>query len=246
MRILPKSTLLLGVFLLVVSVTAAQEKKSTKVDTDRLETKAYENLKHISYREKFSNLVYSDDRNPPDISYFQKTEYLRPDRMHVIYEQKFDKRPAFKEEKIQIGMLRYLKRNDEAWKIEKSPVERDTYSRIMSSLQTEEAGAKCGSVDFEFFGVYITKECEFIGVKKFGGQNTRVYRVTKTRTFRRSHPEGRDRINLEVRTLWFDKKGRILKLETVRTTVLERRLWRAVVEYEYDPKDVAPIEAPIK
>lgn len=218
------------IFFLPLIFTApffAQKREVTKADVEKLEMKANALLETVPHRDKHSILGYPDSRAEPNYSSIFITDKLPPDRSYTRYEKKSEK-GLEREEWMKIGETRYAKEGDTPWKVEKPE---PPGPRPIGSTLTADPSK----------GPEITVKYEYLGEKELNGIRIDVYQITTTRRFRRTQG---DLLNPTVKTLWFDKNGRLLRSQTDTTNNFSKRLDRTLYEYEYDL--VIKIEPPIR
>jgi hypothetical protein len=244
----PKLLLVIAVQVLLALNLAAQtasksvqQRTVTKAEIEKLEAAAKENLKTLPYHKKTTHRQFYGDERSPYYDFVGLQEFLRPNRFHSIDETKdtntafLGKRIGSRSEYIAIGKKTYLKKNNGPWK-------------VLGIMMADSFNLDLPPIE----GIKIEYEYLYLGEQILNGIVSDQFRITKKEAL----PKGRADFVLQTlteKTLWFDKKGRFLKIQT--DTVREARYGAAdklhredqdyeVTEYEYD----IPIKigAPIK
>lgn len=239
--------LVVFVWILSVMAVAAQtagQRTVTKVEIDRLEAQAEDKLDKLSYREKTTDLDFSGDEKSPYSMLTEIFEVAGSNRVRSVEEMK-DNGGTRRNEAIRIGNKLYRKEGDGAWTVSKT-----LYLGAPEMVETFPDSPKA-KIEYEYL---------YLGVENLNGVNADVYQVTGKRSYRFTSWTS---VDLRVRKLWFDAKGRLLKKEfnsvegkdqldpTVKLPkgfedIIQQPIHseRIITEYEYDIP--IKLEAPIK
>ncbi len=212
------------------------DKKELKAKTIRKSlSKAKTIRKSLSYREKTSKFEYHNDEKVAFRTSTIIKEWSRPGRFR-LFEEINDSQSSFyclpdghcRSEYISIGNKSYGREGDGPWK-EKA----EMASEIEMATQKEAS---------------VTNEYLYLGEQSLNGAQYDVYRIITKVKMPYSH------ISVETETvkdISFDKKGRLLKVDTHKTEKTQygpkdkfENSEHELIEYEYDV--LIKIEAPVK
>lgn len=216
MKINFRLMLVLSMVFLNAAFVFGQEKLIEKKDYQEITTKAYANLKGKAYRTIYTYETFPDRNSSTTKSSKTITERVPPDRFRWIFESDGEKK-----EIIQIGPKRYIKLNNNEWKVD------------------DGAGLGNGAGG----GAQVESESyKLIATNSLNGQIVDVYE--KTEKLKNFSAGDENRQEIWTTRYWIAKDGLLMKAEHEYETVSTKSLVREVTIYEYDPN--IKIEAPVK
>lgn len=211
---------------------AAQENTFEPEDLQALIKAASQKLEGKTYRSNMFYVFYVNGNSANTSTITVITEVVSPDRKYVTEARKDETGKTYHRfEIICIGDKRFSRRDNGEWK--KDGAYCDGGGWVIGAWRGSEDG-----VETETITERRLKKGEITN-----NQTTDLYEMITTVKY--IYPT-KTYTNIYKDSIWFNANGMFVKIFREVQSGDTKNLDRDTTEYEYDPKDIKPIEAPIK